>query len=73
MYLYRQSILKGTQMNFILVEQEEQAAKDFLEKALRSNHVSKPRVFTVGKNPAYPNVIEQLKKCYANPTAEVLK
>ena len=29
---------------------------------MRSNHVSKPRVITVDKNPAYPIAIEQLKK-----------
>ena len=34
----------------------------FFKKALRSNHVSKPRVITVNKNPAYPIAIEQLKK-----------
>lgn len=41
---------------------DKQAAKDFFKKALRSNHVSKPRVITVDKNPAYPIAIEQLKK-----------
>ncbi|GLV66645.1 hypothetical protein Bmyc01_53140 [Bacillus mycoides] len=29
---------------------------------MRSFHVSKPRVITVDKNPAYPIAIEQLKK-----------
>ncbi|WP_142274290.1 DDE-type integrase/transposase/recombinase, partial [Bacillus mycoides] len=37
-------------------------AKRFFKKALRSFHVSKPRVITVDKNPAYPIAIEQLKK-----------
>ncbi len=37
------------------------AAKRFFKKALRSFHVSKPRVITVDKNPAYPVAIQQLK------------
>ncbi len=32
------------------------------KKALRSFYVSKPRVITVDKNPAYPVAIAQLKK-----------
>lgn len=32
-----------------------------LKKAFRSFHVSKPRVITVDKNPAYPVAIQQLK------------
>ncbi|PEP50101.1 DDE-type integrase/transposase/recombinase, partial [Bacillus pseudomycoides] len=38
------------------------AAKRFFKKALRSFHVSKPRVITVDKNPAYPVAIEELKE-----------
>lgn len=38
------------------------AAKRFFKKALRSFHVSKLRIITVDKNPAYPIAIEQLKK-----------
>jgi transposase-like protein len=34
------------------------AAKRFFKKALRSFHVSKPRVITIDKNPAYPIAIE---------------
>ena len=34
----------------------------FSRKHLRSFHVSKPRVITVDKNPAYPIAIQQLKK-----------
>ena len=41
---------------------DHKAAKRFLKKALRSFHVSKPRVMTVDKNPAYPIAIEELKK-----------
>ncbi len=36
--------------------------KRFFKKALQSLHVSKPRVITVDKNPAYPIAIEKLKK-----------
>ena len=39
-----------------------EAAKRFFKKALRSFHVSKPRVITVDKNPAYPIAIEEFKK-----------
>ena len=38
---------------------DKQAAKHFFKKALQP--VSKPRVMTVAKNPAYPIAIEQLK------------
>ncbi len=41
---------------------DQKAAKRFFKKALRSFHVSKPRVITVHKNPVYPIAIEQLKK-----------
>ncbi|ETT81425.1 IS240 transposase, partial [Bacillus mycoides FSL H7-687] len=33
----------------------------FFKKALQSFHVSKPRVITVDKNPAFPIAIEELK------------
>ncbi|PEP88978.1 DDE-type integrase/transposase/recombinase, partial [Bacillus toyonensis] len=38
------------------------AAKPFFKKTLQSFHVSKPRVITVDKNPAYPIAIEKFKK-----------
>ncbi|MBJ7987994.1 DDE-type integrase/transposase/recombinase, partial [Bacillus cereus] len=41
---------------------DQKTAKRFFKKALRSFHVSQPRVMTVDKNPAYPIAIEQLKK-----------
>ncbi|WP_243527012.1 DDE-type integrase/transposase/recombinase [Bacillus pseudomycoides] len=41
---------------------DQKAAKRFFKKALQSFHVSKPRVITVDKNPAYPIAIEQLKR-----------
>ena len=63
MYLYRAVDSKGNTIDFYLSKTRDQkAAKRFFKKALRSFHVSKPRVITVDKNPAYPIAIEQLKK-----------
>ncbi|WP_254490217.1 IS6 family transposase [Bacillus thuringiensis] len=63
MYLYRAVDSKGNTIDFCLSKTRDQkAAKRFFKKALRSFHVSKPRVITVDKNPAYPIAIEQLKK-----------
>ncbi|EJR71857.1 hypothetical protein IK7_06181 [Bacillus cereus VD156] len=63
MYLYRAVYSKGSTIDFYLSEtRDTKAAKRFFKKALRSFHVSKPRVITVDKNPAYPIAIEQLKK-----------
>ncbi|MED1436854.1 IS6 family transposase, partial [Bacillus mycoides] len=63
MYLYRAVDSKGNTIDFSLNKTRDQkAAKRFFKKALRSFHVSKPRVITVDKNPAYPIAIEQLKK-----------
>ncbi|PGQ08842.1 IS6 family transposase, partial [Bacillus cereus] len=54
---------KGNTIDFFLNKTRDQkAAKRFFKKALRSFHVSKPRVITVDQNPAYPIAIEQLKK-----------
>ncbi len=36
--------------------------KRFFKKAFWPFHVSKPRIITMDKNPAYPIAIEQLKK-----------
>lgn len=41
---------------------DQKAAKRFFKKDLRFFHVSKPRVITVDKNPAYPVAIQQLKQ-----------
>ncbi|MBG9718824.1 transposase [Bacillus mycoides] len=38
------------------------AARRFFKKALRSFHVSRPRVIIVDKNPPYPMAITELKK-----------
>ncbi|EJQ54136.1 hypothetical protein IEQ_00884 [Bacillus cereus BAG6X1-2] len=63
MYLYRAVDSKGNTIDFHLSKTRDQkAAKHFFKKAFQSFHVSKPRVITVDKNPAYPIAIEQLKK-----------
>jgi len=63
MYLYRAVDSKGNTIDFYLSKtRDKKAAKRFFKKALRSFHVSKPRVITVDKNPAYPIAIEELKK-----------
>ena len=62
MYLYRAVDSKGNTIDFYLSKtRDHRAAKRFFKKALRSFHVSKPRVITVDKNPAYPIAIEELK------------
>jgi IS6 family transposase len=63
MYLYRAVDSEGNTIDFYLSKtRDHKAAKRFFKKALRSFHVSKPRVITVDKNPAYPVAIEELKK-----------
>lgn len=62
MYLYRAVDSEGNTIDFYLSKtRDHQAAKRFFKKALRSFHVSNPRVITVDKNPAYPVAIEKLK------------
>ncbi|PGE89335.1 hypothetical protein COM62_30435, partial [Bacillus pseudomycoides] len=39
-----------------------QAAKCFFKKSLAFSYISKPRVITVDKNPAYPVAIQALKE-----------
>ncbi|OSY06480.1 hypothetical protein BTJ48_03353 [Bacillus mycoides] len=63
MYLYRAVDSKGNTIDFYLRKtRDHRAAKRFFKKALQSFHVSKPRVITVDKNPAYPIAIGELKK-----------
>ncbi|MEH6949375.1 IS6 family transposase [Bacillus sp. JJ634] len=63
MYLYRAVDSEGHTIDFYLSEsRDKQAAKRFFKKALAFSHVSKPRVITVDKNPAYPVAIEELKE-----------
>lgn len=53
---------KGNTIDFYLSKtRDKKAAKRFFKKVLRSFHVSKPRVMTVDKNPAYPIAIEESK------------
>lgn len=62
MYLYRAVDSEGNTIDFYLSKiRDTKAAKRFFKKALRSFHVSKPRVITVDKNPTYPMAIEELK------------
>ncbi len=63
MYLYRAVDSKENTIDFYLSKTRDyKVAKRFFKKALRSFHVSMPRVITVDKNPAYPVAIEELKK-----------
>ncbi|KOP63636.1 transposase [Bacillus sp. FJAT-21351] len=63
MYLYRAVDSEGDTIDFYLSKtRNKQAAKRFFKKALAFSHVSKPRVITVDKNPAYPMAIQELKK-----------
>ncbi|MBE7121961.1 IS6 family transposase [Bacillus cereus] len=62
-YLYRAVDSEGNTIDFYLSEtRDTKAAKRFFKKALRSFHVSKPRVITVDKNPAYSPAIQELKE-----------
>lgn len=62
MYLYRAVDSKGNTIDFYLSKtRDNKAAKRSFRKALRSLHVSNPRVITVDKNPDYPIAIEELK------------
>ncbi|PEU15494.1 MULTISPECIES: IS6 family transposase [unclassified Bacillus (in: firmicutes)] len=63
MYLYRAVDSKGNTIDFHLSKTRDyRPTKRFFKKALQSFHVSKPRVITVDKNPAYPIAIEGLQK-----------
>lgn len=60
-YLYRAVDSEGKTIDFMLNEKRDKnAAKEFLEKALKSKHNQKPRVIKVDKNPAYPSAINEL-------------
>ncbi|EEM02534.1 Transposase [Bacillus pseudomycoides] len=63
MYLYRAVDSEGNTIDFYLRKsRDKQAAKCFFKKALAFSYVSKSRVITVDKNPAYPVAIEELKE-----------
>ncbi|MET3322291.1 UNVERIFIED_ORG: transposase-like protein [Peribacillus simplex] len=74
MYLYRAVDSEGNTIDFYLSKtRDKKAAKSFFKKALRSFHVSKPRVMTVDKNPAFPIAIEELKKEKSIPDGRQLR
>jgi transposase-like protein len=61
LYLYRAVDSEGNTIDFYLSKvRNKQSAKRFFKKALAFSHVSKPRVITVDKNPAYPIAIQEL-------------
>ena len=63
MYLYRAVDSEGNTIDFYLSKaRNKQAAKRFFKKALAFSYVSKPRVITVDRNPAYPIAIQELKE-----------
>jgi transposase-like protein len=63
MYLYRAVDSEGNTIDFYLSKaRNKQADKRFFKKALAFSYVSKPRVITVDKNPAYPIAIQELKE-----------
>ncbi|PFH73732.1 IS6 family transposase [Bacillus nitratireducens] len=63
MYLYRAVDSEGYTIDFYLSQsRDKQAVKRFFKKALAFSYVSKLRVITVDKNPAYPVAIQELKE-----------
>ncbi len=63
MYLYRAVDSEGNTIEFYLSKNKKsQSAKLFFKKSLTLRHVTKPRVLTVDKNPAYPKAVKQSKK-----------
>lgn len=63
MYPYRAFDSEGNTIDFYLSKtRDHKAAKRLFKKALQFFHVSRPRVITVDKNPAYPIAIEELEK-----------
>lgn len=63
MYLYRAVDSEGKTIDFYLSKsRDKQAAKYFFKKALAFSSVSKLRVITVDKTPAYPVEIQALKE-----------
>ena len=69
MYLYRAVDSEGNTIDFYLSKaKNHKAAKRFFKKALRSFHVSTPRVITVDKNPAsvassQPIILHKIPLC----------
>ncbi|MEO6456999.1 MAG: IS6 family transposase [Chloroflexia bacterium] len=68
MYLYLAVDSAGNTVEFMLSpNRDAQAAKRFFRKALRARHTTPPRVINVGRNPAYPKAVGNLKKKGALP------
>src|SRR3954447_1394473 len=62
-YLYRAVDSAGATIDFLLSpKRDADAAKRFFQKALRSPNHPRPRVINVDGNPAYPKVIDELKR-----------
>lgn len=62
-YLYCAIDSDGNTIDFLLTaKRDTKAAKRFLQKALRQNHSSTPKVINTDKDKAYPKAIEKLKK-----------
>jgi transposase-like protein len=61
-YLYRAVDSRGQTIDFLLaVRRDTAAAKRFFRKALSQPHTVSPRTVTVGKNPAYPRAVAEMK------------
>jgi transposase-like protein len=62
-YLYRAVDSTGATIDFLLsARRDADAAKRFLQKALRSAGHPRPRVINVDGNPSYPKVVSDLKR-----------
>jgi transposase, IS6 family len=74
MYLYLAVDFEGKTIDFHLSKtRDKKAAKRFFKKALRFFHVSKTRVITVDKKPAYPIAVEELRKEKSIPSGMKLR
>lgn len=74
MYLYRAVDSEDNTIDFHLsTTRDHQATKHFFKKDLRSFHISKPRVITVDKNPAYSMAISKLKEEKKIPNASPIR
>ena len=63
MYLYRAVDSRGQTIDFLLsARRDAEAAKRFFRKALGQPHTVDPRTITVGKNPAYPCAVAEMKR-----------
>ena len=62
-YLYRAVDSAGNTIDFFLSpNRDADAAKQFLQKALRAPGHPRPRVINVDGNPSYPKVVSELKR-----------